>query len=378
MEWLHDSLAFVPYPLGRDHPVYLFRHRDAMNEAVRHQRALVRGVASSWVAAFPQQADAWLALAMSLAAQGESSALDTLSRARSLAHTSDERVRIAGAEVGLQLAFGVRDGNDGGVRRARVLADSLLDSATDDTGHALLLSSLAALTGRANIAARYARSQLVASALAVPDPLRNGAARLLVFSAIGGPPDSLRVLEPQVADLITRGISPSEQQGRRLEFLARAASMAFPRYRFNGLDSLAQDGDALVILQSRLVHADSVHVRRGLAALGAEHRGILPEHLAIDALAPEAALLWSVGDANGVIQWLEPTLAVLPQMQPGLLTSPLRAASLTPALLLRARAEAKLADRAEARRSASAVVILWSNADPFLQPLFEEAQRLTR
>jgi hypothetical protein len=65
-------------------------------------------------------------------------------------------------------------------------------------------------------------------------------------------------------------------------------------------------------------------------------------------------------------------------MQPGLLSSPVRAASLPHALWLHARAEATVGNRAAARRSAAAVAILWSNADAFLQPLVEEARRLAR
>ena len=36
MEWSHDSLAFVPYPVAREGSLHLDRRLDAMNEAVRH------------------------------------------------------------------------------------------------------------------------------------------------------------------------------------------------------------------------------------------------------------------------------------------------------------------------------------------------------
>ena len=337
----------------------------------------MRQVASTWVAEFPGSANAWEALAQSLAALGESSALDTLAHARSVARTTAERIRGAGLDVEMQISFAIRDGDTLRLRRARTLADSLL-AGTSAADAAVLRTSLAALTGRANVAAHDARSQSVADAFAVPDALRDGAAPLLVLSSLGGPPDSLRVLEHRVSELIARGESPAQQLSRRLEFLARSASMAFPLYRFETLDALARDGDALVLLQASLVRGDSTGVRRGLASFKASRRSVLPEHLAMDALTPEAALLWSLGDADGVVGWLAPSLRVLPQMQPGLLSSPVRAGSLTPALLLHARAAAKLGDRDAARRSASAVVILWSNADRFLQPLVEDARRLAK
>jgi hypothetical protein len=378
MEWSHDSLAFVPYPWGGDHSDHLIRRVDALAEAVRHQRALVRDVASTWVASFPDNPDAWVALALSLAALGESAALDTVAHARAIARTDRERMRADGVNVAMQVAYAVRDGDTLRLRRAKALADSLLDRGSSNDADAVLLTSLAALTGRAAIAARYSRARSVAEAFTVPDALRDGTATLLVLSALGGPADSLAVIERRVSDLITRGISPAERLGRRLEFLARAASMAFPRYRFESLDSLASDGDALIVLESRSVRGDSAGVRRGLAAFKAARRAALPEHLALDALTPEAALLSSLGTVTDVIAWLAPTLRSLPQMQPGLLSSPVRAGSLPHALLLHARAEATIGDRAAAQRSAAAVAILWSNADAFLQPLVEEARRLAR
>ena len=288
-------------------------------------------------------------------------------------------MRLAGADVAMQLGFALRDGDAQRLRQARALADSLLeDDGSAREGGAVLLTSLAALTGRATAALRYARSPLVANSFAVPDALRRGAAELLVLSALGGPADSLRALERRVADLIARNVAPSERTGRRLEFLARGASMAFPLHRSDMLAQLAADGDELVILQAKSLRGDTVGVRRGLSAFQEVRRAILPENLAIDALAPEAALLWSLGDAEAVVAWLAPTLSVLPQAQPGLLSSPMQAGSLVPALMLRARAATKLGDSVGARRWASAVVILWSNADSFLQPQVQEAQRLAR
>jgi hypothetical protein len=134
----------------------------------------------------------------------------------------------------------------------------------------------------------------------------------------------------------------------------------------------------LVATQQRWLAGDSAGVRRGLNTFAVVRKAMLPEHIAIDALAPEADLLLKLGDANGAIAWLSPTLLALPQAQPGMLSSPERAGSLTHALLIRARAAARLGKSADARRWASAVEILWSDADPFLQPLVNEARALGR
>jgi len=378
MEWISDSLAFIPYKWGGGHAVHQFPSLAATSEAVRHQRALVRDVAATWVAAFPRNAYAWEALAKSLAALGDRSALDTLTRARRLALTDRERTRTAAVDVAMRMSFAVRDADTSALRRARSLADSLLVDSTSRNADPVLATSLAALTGRADAAALYARAAEVAEAFAIPDALRDGTASLLVRSSLGGPSDSLRALERHVSDLIDRAVTPTERLNRRLEFLARAASMAFPQYQFETLAALANDGDPLVVLEWQLLERDSSAVRLGLTALKEARRHALPEHLAIDALTPEATLLASLGDARSVVQWLEPTLRSLPQVQPDLLSSPVRAGSLPWAILRLARAKAELGDRDAARRWASAVAILWSDADPFLRTAVEEATRLAR
>lgn len=367
MTWAGDTLAYVPFPKapGAPHVVYAL---DAQNEAVRHQREALRAHASYWVSAFPNSADAHHLLAMALAALGDPAAVDALSQARALATRPDERLRVASTDVALQLAFALRDGDTLRLRRVRMLADSLLrHSAGAPSAAALVHTSLAALTGRAIEAARFARTTVVSDAFAVPRVLRETAAPMLVFAALGGPSDSLRLLEERIAGQIARAIPPPERAGRRMEFLARAASMAFPLHRFTRLDSLATEGDPLVALQVMLDRGDISGVRRGLQDIAKQRRDLTPETLALDALAPEAALWLAIKDPAACAAWLDPTFAVLPQLEPSPLASPLRAASLVRALLLRAEAAEQLGDAHTARRMRAALRILWSDADPLLR-----------
>ncbi len=367
MTWAGDSLAYVPFPKapGAPHVVYAL---DAQNEAVRRQRELLRAHASYWVSAFPASADAHHLLAMALAALGDPAAVDVLAQAATLVARPEERLRVASADVALQLAFALRDGDTLRLRRVRRLADSLLQRAAHSPpGATLLHTSLAALTGRANAAALSARSAAVSDAFAVPRVLRETAAPLLLFAALGGPADSLRLLEERMASQIAHAIPPPERVGRRMEFLARAASMAFPLHRFIRLDSLAAEGDPLVALQALLVRGDTSGVRRGLQQIAAQRRDLTPETLALDALAPEAALWLALGDPAAAAAWVDPTLAVLPQIEPGPLASPLRAASLVRTLLVRAEAAEQLGDVRTATLTRSALRILLSDADPFLR-----------
>lgn len=366
IERLGDSVGFVPVPRARGAP-HVVRDYAARNAAIRLQRELMLEVASSWVATSPRSADAHHAVANALAALGDPSALVTLERARAFAATLEERGRVATAELALRLAFAVRDLDTVAVRRSRRLADSLFSStaATDPRGLALR-ASIAALTGRADEAVRLAANPALAPALGAPASLREGARELLVLSALGGPQPALRRFEERVALTIARAFPPEEQGALRMQVLARAASMAFPIVRSPLLDSLAND-DELVALQVALQRGDTAMVRAGLEGIRLQRRGGLPEARTLDALTPEAALWLALGDAREAADWLDPTLGVLPQVEPSPLRSPVAAASLARALALRAEAARRLGDDSTARRAAAALDILWSRADDGLR-----------
>jgi hypothetical protein len=153
-----DSLSFVPFPL-RDITMgqpwtYPASHRDA----VRHQRELMRRVATTWRAVFPASSDAMLAVAVSVDKLGDVSAIDSLRVARTLAATADERLRIAIAQVWLQVKYGMPD-DVRALRVARAMADSLLQF-NPNPAPAMVeaLASIALLTGRVSLGTALANS----------------------------------------------------------------------------------------------------------------------------------------------------------------------------------------------------------------------------
>lgn len=365
MAWIGDTLSFVPY-LKRAESSHIVRDMRAWEEARRRQRALVRDIAASWVAAFPRSAAAHHALASSLASLGDPSALDTLMRARALAQTVDERLRVASAELSMRLAFAIRDLDTLGLRRVRRLADSLMRDAPSDRPRGVVLrASIAALTGRVREAAELADAAATSDAMMIPAALRDGAPRLMVLSALGAPAAEIAALEDRVADRIARTVPPEQQEGRRLEVLARAASMAFPEVRSARLDSLAA-GDELVAIQAAWARGDRATARAGLETIGTHRAGVNPEVRSLDALAPEASLWLALDEPDEVRRWLDPTLRALPQVDPGPLRSPLHAASLVRALVTRARAEERQGDPEVASRLRTIVRILWTDADAAL------------
>ena len=366
--WEGDSLVFYPYPIAK-----LVRPQST-NLAVRHERELFHEVATAWVTEYPRSADALQALAISLDMLGNPTALDTLRRARSLAVTPEQRIRTAGAEVWMRIKLGIpSDVRSLGV--ARAIAESLFQKFPTRAPEPLLLASIATVTGHAGIAAAYSREPVAVVQRGVPPSLAESALPLTVFSALGGPQDSLRVLEERVKAVIDNAAGLPLQESARAEWLVRPATLAFPTYHFRSLPEL-KGIDDLLDAQIASTGGDTVPARRLFARLRFERRHAQPVDQSIDVLLPEASLLVALGDRPGAIAWLDPTLAALPAMAPEMFTDLPRAGALGRAMALRAELADLLGDRAGAARWAHAVEVLWANADPFLSPLVRRMQQL--
>lgn len=254
------------------------------------------------------------------------------------------------------------------LRTARKLADSLLSQFPPPTApEPLLLASLAVLTGRATRAAAYMRETAVRLRWGIPPPIARTAPALLVFAALGGPLDTLRALQHVVDSAIERDIPVDQRPDERAQWFVRAASLAFPRYRFPGFTALAGAGNSVVDAQAAFAGGDSIAVRRIFRMKVARRRKFAPEDITLDALYPEAALLAEMGDTAAAIAWLDPTLAALGAAQPQLFDDPTRAAGLVQAMVLRAELARSVQDSLGATRWARAVGVLWGDADSFLR-----------
>jgi tRNA A-37 threonylcarbamoyl transferase component Bud32/tetratricopeptide (TPR) repeat protein len=375
--WQGDSLAFVPYPRQRLQMYQTGANVVDMEAAVQHNRGLFREVALSWVASSPRSGDALEALALSFWLVGNPAALDTLRRARALVSDPAEGLRLAGAQVWMQLAFALPS-QESGVRRARIVADSLLDNAPPSVeDNATALAALAALTGRANLAAAYAAMPAAAHAIRTPQQLVGTGPALLVYSVFGGPGDTLVALEESARSTIERDLPPAQRARARYEWMGRAATLAFPLVSMPALRELAGGLDYVLNMQADLIAGDTSAVRAVLDQLREARQGVDPATLTIDGVYPEAELMLAIGDVEGAAAWLDRSLGVLPQMAPHVLATPVRAASLMRAAVLRARVAQRLEDETTMQQWASVVVALWSDADGFLQPTVAEMRRLT-
>lgn len=376
--WQGDSLAFVPVP--RDEALAGRGMRpNAVALAIQRQRERFHAITQMWRAESPTSFEAAEALAISLEMLGDAAALDTLGLARAMARQPNDRTRLAASEVLLRLKFSLPS-DAAGLSRARTLADSLLGAHSPSDGiEPQLLESLAALSGRANLAASYAPVSGTRARDQVPPAIAQSGPALLVFAALGGPADTLAKLEETIESSIA-GLPEGLHDAIRAGWLMRAALLAFPDVRLRTLTTAArtlpsQNPQASLLIQ---LTGDPEVLRARLRSMARGRSSFRSADLKMEGLLPGAAALASIGDTREAIDWLDPTLGALRLSASSNLADAVQTGTLVRAMVLRARLAERVGDAATARRWARAVVTLWSRADPFLQPVVRDMQRLAR
>jgi tRNA A-37 threonylcarbamoyl transferase component Bud32/tetratricopeptide (TPR) repeat protein len=372
--WENDSLVILPLS-GAQVPAGPGSF--AMDEAVHKQRLRFRDVAHRWKGAYPRSPDAVEAVAIALEMLGDEAALDTLRLARNLARDPDDRLRMAINEVLMRVKFSAAPPqNLAGLRRSRELADSILTAnpPAAGVGDGERLAALAALTGRATLAAAYSR--LVEGDETLPALSRTGPA-LIAFASLGGPQDSLWALEA-VVERGVQSLPESQRADARRNWLTRAALLGFPSGLMRTLPRAGNTGLRLGNAIASAVAGDTTDVLRRTAAITAERRFLRPADITTDGVFPVAAALVAVGALDTAISRLDPTLLSLQFTSSEDLSLVYRTGPLVRAMALRADLADSKGDSATARTWASAVTTLWANADPFLNPVLLRMRKLTQ
>lgn len=374
--WDGDTLAFVPY---RALDVYQGQPGTlppTLHIAIAKQREVFFEIASAWRRA-SGGSDAMEALAISLQLLGHPAALDSFRRARAIAHGPEDRLRIGAAEAWYRVQLALPHDTTG-LRSARALIDTLLRSPRTGGGTDLMgLASLAALTGRGHLSARLLGEAASAGHRVLPWPIiAEPASKLLTYSALGGPADSILLLRSRTEDAIARSVPVAERDAAWLGLLARSATLAIPSLPPEFARSISGAGYPLLEAMVGEAKGNRDAVSTLFERLRSVRQPLAPEDLTIDALYPEAWLLGRVGRLTDAAAWLDPWLRALPRVAPGGLGVMPEAAVLVPAMAFRARLAIQLGDRATAIAWARAVEQLWSDPDSHLKGVSGEMRDL--
>jgi hypothetical protein len=368
-----DTLAFHPRPMSDFTSGRAIRPAATL-EAVTRERIAFFDLATEWVAADPRNLEAREAVALALWSLGNSTAIDSIRATRALARTAADRVRLGVSEVLMRILTGIAQPAE--LMAARGIADSAL--ASDSSGSGIDpwdLATLAALTGRATLAARFVRLASPRTAWALPAALTGDALAFLSFAALGGPGDSLVALERRVVEGIASGVEAGGQGGARREWLGRPLALVALDVSLPSFTELTGAGDYLLDAEAAQLRGDTAEARRGLERTAASRAGTRPSDMTFEALLPEARVFSAMGDVKTAIGRLDPILLDLRHASLQIVSHPVGAALLVRAMGFRAELASAAGDSVNARKWGQAVRILWSEADPFLAPVVQRMLR---
>ncbi|BAH40043.1 MAG TPA: serine/threonine protein kinase [Gemmatimonas aurantiaca] len=389
-----DSVVYRPLPMAS-----LFRtpapatHR----AAIARNRETLRALTARWTQSHPRSMSAWLRHAEALEALGSlesegpgtSGALQAVRTARALAATDatlpgDLRANAAATEVRVLLKLGRFDDARLAVRTA--LADTTqytetlaaAADGTDDQSGLPVLAALAALTGRAQLAARLlemiavrAQSTLwlvpSGSDLTPPAPVLRAAGMFSAYAALGAPIDSVRGTRSRVEREIATWVPRDATERVRALLLARSSMLAQPGLGTAALNGLSEPEpyDDLLVLWQQVARGDTAPVHARLTA--PSRAPVQNVARAPEWLVQRAQLAIALRDTSVAMGLLDELIASLPAQLERLTREHQAAAAVGRALILRAQLPRGAGDAP--RKAARAVSSLWADADPPLRAM---------
>jgi hypothetical protein len=372
-----DTVGFIPYPLAEMAAGKPSVVSATLPEALRRNRDASVAFARRWSSAFADNPEAFEALAVGHESRGElgyddEGASAALQKARSLARTPDERMRLATIAV----RFHVKRGElDSAVR----LADSLIDAAppVPTIAQATRLAGLAALTGRVTAEAKW-RAIAWSSANAdqgIAPPLTEAASRLFARAASGVCDDSLLALRSELDTLLDSYSQPIRRAVVRRELVARPMSLAFPCLggrAFAGLSPSLPLEEA----QRAAARGDRRGAAAALDSQEVARQVLAPGDVALDFVVQEAHVRLMIGDTAAAVRQLDRVLRALPTLSQFAVREEAQAAALGRAFALRADLARAANDTMQQRRWAAQALAVWHRADPPLAPTLERLRAL--
>ncbi len=369
-----DTVGFIPYPVEA---FALVKRTASADAALRRNTRLLNEFTSTWAERFPLSSPAQEALADALEARAELG--DGPPRASAA-------LRAIDSAVALLLRTGAQDINASDVVRlrarkvrvhfkrgefvaARILADSLLRMPAT-TGSEVELQWVAALTGRADLAARHWQRTLGTNTLTggmVTPFVANLASRYFAYAALGICGPELSALGKELESALRDHVTSDIRNAVRADLADRSAFLATPCTNGKSDLSTPATNDKLRVAQQAFSRGEVRRASEFLAAAAASRRGWRPGDISADYVFQDAWLRTQVGDTAAAEASLDGALGALPTFGAATFRDLGGAASFGRAMTLRAEIAIKRGDASAARRWAVAVTDLWASADPPLR-----------
>jgi Protein kinase domain len=370
-----DTVAYVPSPIAA------FRTKqlpDGYDIALRFNRDRMLELLELLTQRTPASPDAFEAMTNLLEARdeiigtpnGRYSALSALERARVLSTDSEQRLRLAAADVRLHLKLG-----DFG--RAAATTDSVLNAEGGAIPqHNSELAGLAAFAGRTGLATHYLGASEFQISSEVLPAVKQPLAALLMRAALGVCDDSVRTLPETIVRTMTSYVGPADRQQTADRLLGRPLSLAVPCLGPAATLMVQHPAGSVLPMQQTAARGDRAGVRRMLDSLDKSRRGMRPGGMSLDVIVEEAWLAEFAGDAQSAASRLDVALTALPTLSAFVVTEPVMAASVGKAMAYRAELASRLGDPSSAALWASRVLTVWGRADASLAPTLSRMRRL--
>lgn len=378
-----DTLAFTPFPLADVQRNLPGTAPPTGGLAAQQSRAFLLRFVRRWIREFPQSPDAYEALSVLQEAGGElrndrgdvPSALTAVLKAERLASDPERHALLVFREVRLRLK-----GEE--FERARALSDSLLASGNAVPAGSVDLVGLAALTGRLTLTQHLVRPVSILPGSYDLSSLPNDAVMsiansLYVRAALGACSEDFDRLATQLDSLFQSYVPLPQQQATREALTARSWSMAVPCRPAFAL-RVKSPTDQLLRMQQAFARSQPSVVRAQFDSLARLRETDRPGDVSPDATYQEAWLLAAIGDTTAAIRKLDLSLSALPTLGNLILDDAPQAAGLVRAMILRADLAVARGDVTTARKWSRAASILWSNADPSLQPVVRRMRSIAQ
>ena len=375
-----DTLAFVPYPIAVFRQGLPASATRSLNRALSRNLAVLFGIVNDWLAATPNNADAYEALADLLETRGDildrgrptESAPVAARKAYELSSDPAQRLRLAVRLARLQFKRG---------EYAAVYAttDSLLRKNPDgDPNDPPVLLGLAALTGKTRATSQGVSRYIIPAnveGIALNTSLRNVAAQLFTYAALGVCGDSVKVLRSALEDQLASSIADEQRAKVRSALLARSLPMMVPCGAAPDLRPSSQAGN-LALLQQAYWRHDREGMDRIFESIARVRRVYRPGDVSLDRTYQEAWMRAAIGDTTSAARQLDESLNAIGSMSASALQEVGAAAAVGKAMALRADIADARGETAVAKRWAAALIQLWRGADPALKPVVNRMHRI--